>query len=51
MILHFACCRSLAYRGTLSVQAILGGSVQVPTLTGDVVLKVSCFPYVFIFFW
>lgn len=28
---------------TLMLQAILGGSVQVPTLTGDVLLKVSLF--------
>lgn len=31
---------------TLMLQAILGGSVQVPTLTGDVLLKVSLFSYV-----
>lgn len=28
------------------LQAILGGSVQVPTLTGDVLLKVSLFSFV-----
>ena len=34
----------------MSVQAILGGSVQVPTLTGDVLLKVSCLAYLFILY-